>query len=1632
MPFLARGIYDIKESTDHNSMWFDVGGVGAVAISGCSDDDKKNDTENPGGSGNQPPGSEDVVAVWKAALQSTSGCQLDSDCVKGSFCYHSTCTKQCDENTPCAAGYLCSEDTGRCVDKNALTRKNKLRSLKDSEKSAIDQVEADISEESASNVISTVIGQTNAAGEKIEKIDFLVNMPSAVQVTKGDKTVTVSFTTSNDIGTVHYILRDINENAASDLQTAAVEKKEVTVGGKTIDTWTYSFVLPCAKAGSETPENETYTIDSAAGAFVVTVRPRPSASGTYAGYVAPTSVLSGIDLPLRMAVKTLPETPASFADIDSIEVMLPSSTNDLFSPVTAGESETWLKVSASKTPSSQCKAEKPCFAAVFSSNDFVVPGSKLIHSALKINRSIRIEITHYDSKSQTISGVLVDDLTGLYRVKDASTSGVDRVWNVADMVGEFSLSREGKIPESTAAHEAANMELRGISDEPVAVCNDNSIKDLFALVPKSSKLECETIPGCTQAYLDGCAADINLCSIDDVEVCQKSLNCKAEVEAYNASAAKCVLTSVDGYNKLSTAERSFCLLAASDAILSDESRVSAILSAVLTNKDKTVGFKVDTACNDAGEIKTFSDFTKACMKEGCGLCADRPEIACAADLTARVYLNLDSTTPVSEKASLMDAWLDLMHESYLGQQYVAWSQDTKIRRDWLEGAVYPGTFAPNVMDDFNETLLNRFRTSVLDANHNVMAKQFSQTSLEMLGQALEDTSDEGITKLSSARNAVLSELSDTWQSVAEGLALAARRHDVLTQNDAKRIETAKELRTYLFDLYFAGLVESNINLAADQGSLNASYGANLSNIVNKLESLDQPFESLVFMRDGEVFVDNRLQTDTTTTALGTRMKTAQSSVEAAKAYRKEVFDKQDAKELKESELQDSFLTSLGAMRTELVNLCGYPTDCKDKKTCEINTDMYYCGFAVASTDLGGDFANESFAVTTSADDVKPSQAGLAILDYRQALYDYNSAKSEKEALEQKLLNNEAYYQSYKNNIETWNNARIKLIADIKTNLDKIGEYEDLIGQLDDMELQAELKAASDSASKQQSALNSWDKLAKANLGTSTSMTTVAFAAGEGARWTEFSERLLQDTADDLNWTALLTNTSLTPAGVAITGTTKAATEAGSVAIKALRSVSYGLQSAQAAADYAKEIANLQFEYQIDKIDRQNDVDLANVEKNLQQTLVALRTKAQTLKDKDGNDVSAKRSDLEAEIKELEEKIENLKMTAAQQEQYGRDCNDLAALRTEFDNLKLDLASKQYIVYVKQIGVYKALMNYLNIVQHAELVKGQYNAKNARFQSMMNLVNAPASVFQYAKDLESVEFFIESARNDLSDYLAAIEYLTVRPFVELRRAIYTARGTNELEKIFAQLEDLTTKCGTGAESQNQVTISLRNRMGIDGADYNGITPADRFHYALQTSELPISTQTRYIVGSKFSDKLIAGSYFNGTFNISSSFANIGNTCNAKIDKIQVRFVSKPGTKIRESGDSIATVSLIYGGQGQLLSCHDKIEAIASSIGPRTTYGEYSTFNTKPFSDGINVSLFDADENYKLTQDVQFNDVSVHTGLKGYPLMGTYTVLFDPSMGENKGINWNNVADIELRITYTTGSLGQNSNNCQYEI
>ena len=106
-------------------------------------------------------------------------------------------------------------------------------------------------------------------------------------------------------------------------------------------------------------------------------------------------------------------------------------------------------------------------------------------------------------------------------------------------------------------------------------------------------------------------------------------------------------------------------------------------------------------------------------------------------------------------------------------------------------------FANADEDDWNE---------VLDVQRTVLKKQFVQSTLEMLSQSAVDSVSSKVNDFSSLRNGILSEISSNWESTAGSLGLAARRYDVLVQNDSERLSAASNLRPVLFDLYLSGLV----------------------------------------------------------------------------------------------------------------------------------------------------------------------------------------------------------------------------------------------------------------------------------------------------------------------------------------------------------------------------------------------------------------------------------------------------------------------------------------------------------------------------------------------------------------------------------------------------------------------------------------------------------------------------------------------------------------------------------------------------------------------------------------------------------------------------------------------------------
>ena len=267
--------------------------------------------------------------------------------------------------------------------------------------------------------------------------------------------------------------------------------------------------------------------------------------------------------------------------------------------------------------------------------------------------------------------------------------------------------------------------------------------------------------------------------------------------------------------------------------------------------------------------------------------------------------------------------------------------------------------------------------------------------------------------------------------------------------------------------------------------------------------------------------------------------------------------------------------------------------------------------------------------------------------------------------------------------------------------------------------------------------------------------------------------------------------------------------------------------------------------------------------------------------------------------------------------------------------------------------------------------------------------------------------IETAKERIYDYLAGVEYFAVRPFVDLRRAIYLARSVNDLEDILTQIDTIRSKCGAPT-TRASVELSAREKMGIT-IDYQDMDMGERFRYVMSKGNIPINALTRYTADSTVRDLLSSGRDMRaGTFELKiDDYANLAATCNAKIESIAIQLVGENLIKEGEGENVVPTMTVFYDGQTQLVSCQPNIEQLVSSLGPKTSYGKYSTFMLTPTKISPTAGLN------------TYGEANVH--LQGNPVATSYTVLIDTTIGENRKINWDNVDDVKLQLNYTYQDL-----------
>ena len=1382
---------------------------------------------------------------------------------------------------------------------------------------------------------------------------------STIDVLAGAETVTTRISTTTDYGPIMYRV----ESEGRVVADAATAEAQLMEGANQTDpVYTYTFTIPTDESalGSK-GKVESVTLVSSVGTFNLDLVPHPEASGAYDGAVVARQ-FGGSSIPFRAAVDVTPKNPASFDDIKSIKLYLPVSQKDIYSPesVELGKVH-WAWVNMQKTEDDDnCHVKgHPCFEASFGANDYIIDGSQVVNEATKLYRSIRVELSDYDANANRFEGFVSDGFQGIYRQKgDTDDSFVQ--WAEVTVEGNLLMVR--------TSDDDWNNPNKDVREHKREISINRPVNESISL-------------RCSNADLVSIFKD-----------------------------TECEVNSLNDYNQLSDEDKIQCAVNGANKLLESDKLTSKTITTFLESQD-TTELVTKTGCASFGEFLTACSEQTSCAAGDEVFCKERTDFVCAVDILSSLYFDKTAilNNPNSELNSGVDKLygevvfsdiLQLMRESYLGPQFAAYQNDINIRKKWLENVDAP-SIASSVLEQFNSSLLKTWKEQVLNAHFGVISKQFSQGVIEAIARG---TNNEAIKSL---RGSVLNEYGDAWMGASEALALATRRYDSLLTSTAERLEEAANIRPNLIDLYIVGAVESRINLNNDATSINASFGPGLNEIINGIKSLDQSFEDLVYMRDAEIAVSHSLDPQNTNSNLLQRRKQAAiDALDAAESKKTYVFDKITAQQFNEKSIAAVLSANVNSLKAEMANLCGLPDGCDSVDKCEVEVETFKCGFKInKELDDAPTLVDGSANIGT---------AGAAILAYREADLDVKIAMADLDA--QIIKHNEAQSaaNSFAKTIEQLNKDRNDTLASIQNNLNKLKELVKDNAALEIDKLEINLNAMKDELTSAQEDLETWDKMVSAdNENTKSLMDDIAKYSNQ-ALDSEFAGDVVQNTADvaaefmswDWDWDDEKSSPSVVSAmnagNAAVRGAIKTAGLIGwSVAYSMKNSYEQKVNNAQRDIDEA-ELAN---SYKLEKWEREGEVDSLQARIDVQTAI---------------NNIEKTIINNSADMELLKITNESLQKAFDAKEQYLYDREELEQLRATIAGLKADIATKRAIVTKTEIARDKKVIEYLSIAQNAQMLKSQYDAAQQRFADVKNVYSTPSCVFSYASDLETVETNIERAKEKIYDYLALVEYYAVRPFVDLRRAIYLAKAPNDLRKIINKINDLVDECGsTAQQNKPEITISLREFMGIT-RDYSDMTMPERFRAVMRYSDLPVDSLTRYTAEKDVKALFAQNNLMAGTFQIDKDTFNIGANCNAKINEISVRIEGDNLTK-PDDGAVYPFVTIFYNGSASLTSCQPHMDDVVAPLGGRTKFGTQTFFSipTEKASPIASIGKYKKiDAETKFTND-DFGNID--TAFDGLPIMTSYTVLIDPEMKANAKINWDNIEDIKLKIKYSYDKL-----------
>lgn len=976
--------------------------------------------------------------------------------------------------------------------------------------------------------------------------------------------------------------------------------------------------------------------------------------------------------------------------------------------------------------------------------------------------------------------------------------------------------------------------------------------------------------------------------------------------------------------------------------------------------------------NPAG--MSFADFLDACAAREQGFCVPQREQQCARELTAFAYAlpHSDADTGLA----LASQYQELTQNLFLGSKLSAFHSDTQHRLRWLQSTEAP-LFLANALKDYNAQILDLWQERVADTLLDALFGQLDDAGLSFLVRASADPT------IMALRAETLLDLGVLWRATADAVTLFAQRVNLIEDRGAQRRAAAEHLFHRFFRLYVAGAAIAELGREAGTTAQNTSIGAHLASMDAELRRLATPFHGLILARSAEVVTSQSVDPSSSNKSLIGELQTlAREAIADAERSVDVVHAEAQLNLITEATLRDRYEDQIISLRNELIQLCGLPMGCDaadvgSDQACAIPTAPRSCGFV---TERGSTPLELPAPTTTSEAAVVLHELWTAVEAQLRNEENLNAALSRTTLLRQSV-------EDFQQSLTRRQALRIEANREISSISAQIATLESTLlrTQLQTIEQQQQIRE--NAYQKQAAAIENWSAIlidgarSDASLidsanAASRSAQILTFAADRAYNAAEYAAKSIADKIGSKRYLAVV------PLSIAFAATTVL----GVVAQQ--QNLAADAMEARMEKDALEGAA---FSSRLD--------DMA--------ALKAQRT---------ATDIDA----LEAEIETLgiqhEEEIAGLRsLIAAMERSLALDeegDRDIAELRDRRDALLVEIQSLDalsYQVAQAELTVDHQVLAYLDVVQRAQLLSARFEGAMQRWSNIETLIGSPDVIFSFANRIALAESRLERARRALEDWLIALEYYAVRPFVSERIAILLARNPQQLEAIANELVRLQQACG-GPRSTERVRVSLRDNLlrvnlaslTTDDEGTHVAAPDARFRALLRRANTPVHRGARLNAYESIGERLSRGNMLAANFTLSVyDFANLPQSCNAKVESIALQLVGV------DAPNTQPVVTLVYDGSSELRSCQEDIRELVLAVGPESTaFAPITRFETgaRAISPVAGVDAFGPASTWNAT-------------LEGTPLAAGYTLLIDLDHPSNQSVDWDQLEDILIQFSYS---------------